>query len=574
MKKTTIVFMVAGIISITQLVAQSIQEGINHLYAERDQSAKGVFDKLIAANPNNLEAIYWLGQTYIKMKDIKSARDLYDKALTTNGNAPLILVGRGQVDLYDNKTNEARQRFEAAIIASKTRKGDNPDILNAIGRANILAKSGDIAYAIEKLKIATERDSKNPDIFLNLGDAYRKTHDGGLAVTNYDRALAVNPAFARAEYRKAKIYETQKNWEVFLADLNKTITIDPKFAPAYYDLYYYYLYRQKYDEADGFAKKFIENSDADVQTNYLRAQTLWAKKDYDGSISILKDIIAKTGDKTNAKTYKLLAYDYVDKGDTATAKNYIDQYFTQANDEEIIAPDWILKGAIYGTLTKDDNVVLQSIEKALSLDTVYNSKWDLLQGSYDDAKAKGNKCLQGAIALLMYKTRKVPYQFDLFTSGQSYYSCGSYQKADSVFRIYNANYADSIYGWFWLGRTNLAMDTTLSVEPYLSNMVDAFKKTLDIAGTAKDRYKTYGVQSSQFLAGIYNNTKKDRDSALYFVTKGLEIDPANQSLLGFQQALQRKPAPAKSSGKSSSNGGKPSAFIKQDNNKSARTAKK
>jgi len=209
MKKTSIA-LVATLISVSQLMAQTIQEGMTHLYADRDQSAKAVFDKLIAANPNNLEAIYWLGQTYFEMNDVKSARDLYDKGLSTNGNAPLLLVGRGQADLADNKTNEARQRFEAAITASKGKKGDDPNVLNAIGHANIQQKAGDIAYAIEKLKIAADRDPKNPDIFLNLGDAYRKTHDGGLAVTNYDKAIALNPAFARAEYRKAKIYETQK----------------------------------------------------------------------------------------------------------------------------------------------------------------------------------------------------------------------------------------------------------------------------------------------------------------------------------------------------------------------------
>jgi len=385
----------------------------------------------------------------------------------------------------------------------------------------------------------------------------------------------LTPTFARAEYRKAKIYETQKNWEVYTENLNKTISMDPKFAPAYYELYFYNLYRQKYDEADDFAKKYIANSDADVQTDYLRAQTLWAKKDYDGAIGILKNIVSKAGDKTKPRTYKLLAYSYADKGDTASAKDYVDQYFAKATDEDVIAQDWILKGAIYGTLTKDDNIVLQSIEKALSLDTVYNSRWDLLQSSYDAAKTKGNKCLQGSLALLMYKTRKVPYQFDLFTSGQSYYSCGAYQKADSVFGIYNTNYADSIYGWFWTARTNMAQDTSLSVEPFLSNMVNGFKKALTIAGTAKDRYKTYGIQSSQFLAAIYNNTKKDRDSAIFFVQKGLEFDPTNAPLTQLLQILQKRPAPARSGTPAKTNGGsKPSALNKPDADKTSTGATK
>ncbi|MCW3118811.1 MAG: hypothetical protein JWM28_2893 [Chitinophagaceae bacterium] len=571
MKKTSIVIMVAVLISATKLMAQSIQEGVNHLYAERNQSAKAVFDKLIAANPNNLDAIYWLGQTYIALDDVKSARDLYDKTLTTNGNAPLILVGRGQVDLIDNKTNEARQRFETALTVSRGKKGDDPNVLNAIGRANIdnKAKSGDLAYAIEKLKAAADRDPKNADIFLNLGDAYRKSHDGGNSVTNYDKAIALNPNFARAEYRKARIYETQKNWEVYLEDLNKAITMDPKFAPAYYELYYYNLYNQKFDVADDFAKKYIANTDADVQTDYLRAQTLWAKKDYDGAIGILKNIISKAGDKTKPQTYKILAYSYVGKGDTASAKEYIDQYFAKATEEDIVAQDYILKGQIYGAITHDDNIVLESIQKALSLDTVYNSKWDLLQNNFNAAKEKGNRPLQAALGLLMYQTRKIPYHYDLFSSGLAYYQSGNYQKADSVFKMYNANYSDSIYGWFWWGRTNIALDTTLSVEPYLSNMIQGFKKSLDIASTAKDRYKTQGVQSSQFLAGIYNNTKKNRDSAIYFVQKGLEFDAANPSLTRFLEILQKAPKsnsrPANGGGsKPASGGGKPTSFIKQD----------
>src|SRR5205809_1040648 len=106
--KITIPLLVTGLLGIAHTKAQSIQEGVNHLYAERDKSAKDVFDKLVATNPNNLEAVYWLGQTYIAMNDVKSARDLYSKTLQANGNAPLILAGVGEVNLMDGKKDEAR----------------------------------------------------------------------------------------------------------------------------------------------------------------------------------------------------------------------------------------------------------------------------------------------------------------------------------------------------------------------------------------------------------------------------------------------------------------------------------
>jgi len=163
--KTTITVLLASLLSATAIRAQSMQEGINHLYAERYKSAKDVFEKLVATNPNNLDAVYWLGQTEIALEDVKSARELYSKTLQANGNAPLILVGMGHVNLIDGKKDDARQQFETAINLSSGKKGPDVAVLNTIGRANIDAKEGDVAYAIDKLKLAAQKDPKNADVF-------------------------------------------------------------------------------------------------------------------------------------------------------------------------------------------------------------------------------------------------------------------------------------------------------------------------------------------------------------------------------------------------------------------------
>jgi hypothetical protein len=62
MKKSAIVLFFAGLFSL-QAMAQTIQEGVAHLLAERYMSARQSFEKLTTANPNNLEAVYWMGQT-------------------------------------------------------------------------------------------------------------------------------------------------------------------------------------------------------------------------------------------------------------------------------------------------------------------------------------------------------------------------------------------------------------------------------------------------------------------------------------------------------------------------------
>lgn len=544
MLKITIPVLMAGLLGTAKLKAQSIPEGVNHLYAERNKSAKETFDKLVATNPNNLEAVYWLGQTYIAMEDVKSARDLYSKTLQANGNAPLLLAGMGHVNLIDGKKDEARQMFETAINLSTGKKGADVSILNAIGRANVDAKEGDVAYAIDKLKLAAQKDPKNADVFLNLGDAYRKAHEGGEAVTNYDMAASANPAMARPTYRKAMVYYTQKNWELVTDLLKKATTIDPKFAPAYYELYYYYLGKLDFNTAQDYANKYIANTDPDPQNDYLVASTCLVKKDYDCAINTAKGIISKAGEQTKPRTYKVLAYAYVGKGDTAGAKEYIDQYFAKGKEEELIPQDYVLKGQIYGN--NDPNIVYDSYVKAATMDSVYESKMKTIQDGIDWAKAKNNKILEGNLRLLQSANKKTPNPADAFFTGLAFYQGADYTRADSLFKLYIAAFPDSLYGHYYDARANLALDTTLSVEPYLTNMVSGFKRTLDIAVNNKDKFKNQAIASSQFLAAIYNNTKKNRDSAIYFLQKGLEFDPANTTLTDFLKELQ-KPAgkPAK-----------------------------
>jgi Flp pilus assembly protein TadD len=47
---------------------------------------------------------------------------------------------------------------------------------------------GDPAYAIAKLNAAAQLAPNNADIYINLGNAYRKSKDGGQAVTAYIKA--------------------------------------------------------------------------------------------------------------------------------------------------------------------------------------------------------------------------------------------------------------------------------------------------------------------------------------------------------------------------------------------------
>src|SRR5579871_2801407 len=118
--KFRLLLMVAGVAGLCISVhAQTVDQGKKFYYYKRFKSAKDVLDKVLASNPNNIDAIYWQGQTLLAMKDSTGAQDLYSKALQTNGNAPMLLAGMAGVELRFGKAQDARSHGDMAIQLTK-----------------------------------------------------------------------------------------------------------------------------------------------------------------------------------------------------------------------------------------------------------------------------------------------------------------------------------------------------------------------------------------------------------------------------------------------------------------------
>ncbi|MEQ1677376.1 MAG: tetratricopeptide repeat protein [Chitinophagaceae bacterium] len=544
MKKTTISILAAGLLFVSGAKAQSIQEGMNHLYADRFKSAINVFEKLLATNPNNIEATYWLGQTYFDMDDNAKARQLYEKALATNGSAPLILVGLGHSDLMDNKTNDARQKFESAITAATNgRKGPDPIVLTAIGRANVDAKAGDFNYAIEKLKAAVDKGDKSTETLLQLGNAYRKARPGeggGEAFQSYKKALELNPSFAVASLRLAKLFESQKNWELVLEYLNDAIRRDATFAPAYYELFYYNFFRSKFPEAQEQLSRYISNSDPEPQHEYLSAQLCWANKDYACAVAKAESVVNAEGDKTKPKVLKLLADANYQKGDFPNARKYMEWYFKKEKPEDFVSFDYKLWADILGKTGGTGDEVYMAYIKGSALDSVLSSKIDFLKQGADGFKTSGDRIREGDIRSEIIKLKgDNAGQRDYFDAGFAYYQGNNYEKSKGFYTTYTEKWPGETFGWQMLFQIGRLEDTTmvngLAVAPGLKYL-EVLEKD-----TAKNRKAI--LSTAGYLAQYYANVAKDKEKAIAYLEKMLVLDPENESLKSNLNALKKAPAP-------------------------------
>jgi len=247
----------------------------------------------------------------------------------------------------------------------------------------------------------------------------------------------------------------------------------------------------------------------------------------------------------------------MDKGDTTVAKEYIDQFFAKAPDEEIAANDLVLRGKIYGATTGDPTVALESFKKAALMDTVKETRKAIIADAKKYFKDKGNKIMEAEMNLFDYDVNDKSNIAALFNTGVTFYQANAYQRADSIFVAYAKANPDSIYGYLWSAYSRAAIDT--SMEQGLA--VPAYKKLLEIASRDKERFKSQGVAASGYLAGYYNNILSDKDSAIVYLQKGLEFDPANQSFIKNIEILQKsgkqpakKPGSAKAAATKSSTG--------------------
>jgi tetratricopeptide (TPR) repeat protein len=551
------------------LKAQSIANGVNDWYAERYLGAKATFEKLQAANPSDIQATYWLGQTYIEMGDLAAAKSVYEKGLASSAGAPLLEAGMGQVELQENKINEARQRFEKAVTAASGKKGGDPEVLNAVGRAiantyTDKEKKGDINFAVTKLDEAANSKTKDnillADIYLNLGNAYRLAkpgENGGIAFTTYQKSYEANPNFAPAYYRLAKLFNTQHNVELYEKYLNDAIAKDPRFAPAYYDLSYLKMGKLDLSGAENYAKLFAQNSDPDPQNEYLQYSLLWAQKKYDEAIAGAKSIISRLGDKTKPRVYKLIANSYVSKGDSISAKPFIDDYFAKVkpDDPEYVAKDWLLKAYIYSVIPGQEEVVLTSIMEGAKMDTVVENKVQILKDAiaFFNSKRLYDKEAMVWEALLQIKPN--PILNDYFAANLANYRTKTYEgfvKGYNYSKIISEKWPEQSFGWEWMMNNAINIDTVKKD----SILVPAALALMEFAKKDTVKYIKQMYNAASQLA-VYHNEKDENEKAIEYLKmmKASTKDPAAQEkiqqnidlLLKPRQPAQRPAAPRSSS---------------------------
>ena len=331
------------------------------------------------------------------------------------------MVGMGHIELRKGKTADAHQHFEAAVGLTK---GKDIEIFNDIGRAiaDPAVKDADFAYGIDKLNQATQvKKFNDADTYVITWAIY--TVNRSMAATrlqSYQKALSIAPHAGKAKFKIGMIYLTQNNKEYFLPAFDEATTIDPAYTPAYYQLFYYWYFRDV-NKAAGYLDKYIANADPGPETEYLKTDFLYASSKFADAKTKALGLISSYGDKVSPRMYKMVAYSCDTLGDNSCAQQYMALYFTKQDTADIVGPDYeeLANIDMKSTDSLKQIQAYPNFQLAVNRDTLMENKVKYTEKAVALAKKTNNKPAAAQWAGIRYGLSKNPTNSDLYAWGDT-----------------------------------------------------------------------------------------------------------------------------------------------------------
>lgn len=521
-----ILFMMGG------LRAQSLADARKLLYYERYAGAAHQLQSLLKADPNNSEAWWLLTQVYLHRHQLQQIKDSLRQMPPSINEQPFALCAKGQILLEQHQKDSAAMYFSKALTITREK---DPIILAAIAQAHQGADSGDALYAVELLNKAIKKEKHNPELYVELGDAYRRLDDGGQSYKAYQDALAQDSKYAKALYKSGKIFVTQNNPEQYLKYFNDAVAADSLYAPAWYELYYHYYFRDVNKAMDNL-NHFIEATDPGIGNDYLVTDLLYSSRKYQEAIQKAQRLIDQQGGISEPRLYKLIAYSYKELHDSTKALDFMQQYFQKQKDTGFVVKDYEAMGEIYEMLNRPDSAVTYYVKAGtLEKDSVQHMAYaKKLAGLYKKQKDYSNQ----AVCLgIYYHGNTKATNLDLFNWGLAHYMAREYPMADSVFGLYETKYPDQDFGYYWRARSDAAIDSAM----HTGMAVPHYLKLIEIAGkdSANKTNRKHLIESYGYVAAYKANTERDYAGAIDYFEKLLALDPANSDARKYIEILKK-----------------------------------
>jgi putative PEP-CTERM system TPR-repeat lipoprotein len=262
-------------------------------------AALQTLDRIIQANPNDLDALYRKGLLYIEIKDYDNVRALADamvkkfpkraeghrlqgfahffkqqyvdaipalqRSLVLQPNAGTYYI-LGLSHSYRNEKEQAINQFQKALEI-------NPSLTQARVQLAMLLLQGKRADdAIREVKTVLAQDDQNALAHNVLGSAYLTKGNYAEGITELNKALELDPSLADIHVKKGLVAMKRGRGDEAESELVSAVRIRPEAQDTRRILALYYLNRNEPAKALDVLKKGLQGGSPDAVSYYLMGE--------------------------------------------------------------------------------------------------------------------------------------------------------------------------------------------------------------------------------------------------------------------------------------------------------------
>lgn len=364
----------------SSVFAQSLADAKKAIDAEQYVKAKAMLKNLTVTQPTNAEAFFQLGWVYLSQDYIDSAKAVFSKGLVADPKSALNNVGLGVAAYLSKDVAGANASFSKAIELTKKKEAE-PFLY--IGKGYLLgAEDGKFnpsaPLAIAALEKGKERNEKSPEIFIEIGNAYRSQFKSNEAYKAYTDALSLDPNSVTANTAIGVLWRYADSFDSAYAAFQNAIKIDANFGPAYREL------AETENRHAGSDRKVAAEKIASAVKHYEQYLLLTDKSDETllryadflvraGKWAEVREVATKlaASPNPNARVYRYLSYAAFENKDFKAAMEYMNKWMSKADPKRVIPRDFLYHGRALLQAGQDTTKAIETLTKAVELDSTF-----------------------------------------------------------------------------------------------------------------------------------------------------------------------------------------------------------
>ena len=286
--------------------------------ADAEKIAQDIFSK----QPDHVENAVFLSLIYLRSKKHDNCINVLKTAIKHNPN---------NVDLLNKLANVyfSYEKFDQAEKEYKDILERNPEIFsNHLQLATFYMQIGKADKAEVVLRKAVEVDEKDLERKLILVDFIQETKGNQTAIEELNILIAKNPEMFQLRMLLGKLYVDENNLldaEAIYKSITSDFSNDLSDVKSRIALAYLYMKKENLEEAMRTIDEAYKISSNDTEVNFIKAKLLFVKKDYEGSVVLLRSVIKDEPD--NIEAYILLSTAHNINGQEGQAREIINRAY-------------------------------------------------------------------------------------------------------------------------------------------------------------------------------------------------------------------------------------------------------